>query len=56
MPSRTSIGGADSEHILAAKVPTLPQHAHSDFIGLWDLLKATGGGEGIRTPGTLRFI
>ena len=51
-----SIGGAVSEHILAAKVPALPQHAHSDLLGLWDLLKATGGGEGIRTPGTLRFI
>jgi hypothetical protein len=51
-----SIGGAVLEHILTTKVPALPQHAHSDFIGLWDLLKATGGGEGIRTPGTLRFI
>ena len=53
---RAWIGGAVLEQFSEAKVPALPQHAHSDFIGLWDLLKATGGGEGIRTPGTLRFI
>ena len=53
---RARIGGAVWEQFLEGKVPALPQHAHSDLLGLWDLLKASGGGEGIRTPGTLRFI